>query len=455
MARDLRSWFTQTPELVRLEDPISVRYEITAVQHAIEGESRAPLLFERPLLLDGRPSPLPVLTNLTANRDLLTRVLGLPNRRTAASLSARIAKPQPPTRVERPAAWRDADPDDAWRQLPALWQHDCDPGPYLTAAHATTVDPDSGTDNTAVQRIWVKQGRDWPYFPYPASHNRKNIEKWWARGEDAPIALWLGHHPAVLLGTQVKLDYPVSHWPSAGALLEEPLRLMTTSDRAGALSVPADAEIVIEGRVPRDVLVDEGPFGEFTGYAGEGTRSPVIRVERVLTRTEAIYHDFGSGLSDALVPEDLLIEAKLFEIASRLAPEVIDVHVPSYGRRFLAFVETRTLSADGAKALLNGLLEFRRTKYVVLFDEGVNLHDPAGVLETIATRSQPGRDFVSRLDILGSALDPSLPLGVQSSGKLGIDATWNGGRRPPVNRIPGSAARSAAVRAAVERSRAR
>ena len=451
--KTLRTWINETPEVVHITEPVSVRHEVTAVQHGIESGNQCPLLFERPILPNGRQSRTPLLTNATARRDLITRALGLPVRRTAPALAGRLSGPFEPVVVSRPADFERR--TDLASELPVVWQHDCDPGPYLTAAHATTIDPDTLVDNTAVQRVWVRDAREWPYFPYPTSHNWKNIEKWWARGEDAPIALWIGHHPAVLMGSQVKLDYPESHWPSAGALLGEPLRLMDLPLHGVRLRVPADAEIVIEGWVPRNVRVPEGPFGEFTGYAGEATTSPMISVETVWTRPGSVYHDFGSGLADALVPDDLLIEAKLFELARRVTPEVLDVHVPTYGRRFWAFVETREMDAATARTLLDALLQFRRTKYVVLLDEGVDLHAAQTVMETIATRSQAGRDFVLRTDLPGSALDPSLPLGVAVSGKLGIDATWNGGRRPPVNRIPDRARLSPAVRSAIAFAAAR
>lgn len=451
MARDLRTWLASTPEVVRISDPLSVRHQISAVQHAFEKGPRPPLLFTQPVLQDGSVSALPVLNNVTARRDLLTRTLELPERRTAAALCARLENRHHPQLVAG-ADLAEVRGLDAGVPLPVLWQHECDPGPYLTAAHATTVDPDSGIDNTAVQRVWVQPGGSWPYFPYPSSHNRRNIEKWWARGEDAPIALWIGHHPAVLMGAQAKVDYPMSHWPFAGALLGEPLRVTASVLHGPSLVVPADAEVVIEGFVPRNLFAPEGPFGEFTGYAGESTQSPVIRVEHMRMRPNAIYHDFGSGLCDALVPDDLLIEARLFEIAAKTCPEVLDVHVPSYGRRFWAYVETRPLAPEAARALLRTLLAFRRTKFVILFDEGVDLHDPAAVLEVIGTRSQPGRDLVEELERPGSALDPSLPLGETLSGKLGIDATWNGGRRPASNRVPAAASSHSAVLAAIARA---
>ena len=90
----------------------------------------------------------------------------------------------------------------------------------MTFGATTTYDPDTGIDNTAIQRCWVQEPRRMTYFPYPASHNARNVRKFHARGEPAPVAFWIGHHPAVLLGTQAKLRYPESHWSAAGGVIE-------------------------------------------------------------------------------------------------------------------------------------------------------------------------------------------------------------------------------------------
>jgi hypothetical protein len=95
--------------------------------------------------------------------------------------------------------------------------------------------------------VWAKPGRELPYFSYPASHNRANLMKFWERGEPAPIAFWIGHHPAVSVGAQAKLDYPESHWSAAGALVGEPVALVETELHGEQILVPADAEIVLEG----------------------------------------------------------------------------------------------------------------------------------------------------------------------------------------------------------------
>ena len=441
--KDLTSFLSGTEgETVRIEPPISVRYEVTALQHKLGIEHRDPaLLLEQPRLADGSLSSFRAVTNLNASRARVAFALGLKDHRTAAlELAARMAARIEPVRVS-PA---DAPvkqvvipgPGLSLGGMPVFTQHDCDPGPYLTAAHATTYDPDTGVDNTAIQRVWAKPGSELPFYPYPASHNRANVMKFWARGEDAPVAFWIGHHPAVSIGAQAKLDYPESHWATAGALAGEPVRLVPTELFGDSLRVPADAEIVLEGRVPRNRFEPEGPFGEYTGYAGEATLSPVFVLERITHRRDAIYHDIASGLRDALVPDDMLNEARLFAIARGVTDAVRNVHVPSVSRRFLAIVQTGEIAAAVARELLHRTLQYRRVKTVVLVGEDIDPFDRDQVEWALATRVQWGRDTVLLPGMPGSLLDPSLPLGSAETAKLGIDATWNGGRRPPRNRVP-------------------
>ena len=143
-------------------------------------------------------------------------------------------------------------------RLPALKQHALDPGRYLTASHAITIDPDSGVDNTAIQRSWIKGPRRMSWYPYPGTHNARNLRKWWAKGKPCPVAFWIGHHPAVSIGAQAKLGYGESHWGAAGALAGSALRLVPSLTHGQALMVPADAEVVIEGFAPPGVLEADG-----------------------------------------------------------------------------------------------------------------------------------------------------------------------------------------------------
>ena len=61
------------------------------------------------------------------------------------------------------------------------------------------------------------------------------------------------------------------------------------------LEVPANAEIVLEGYVERDDLVEEGPFGDHTGYYTAAEPFPVFHVTAMTMRRDAIYPSIVVG----------------------------------------------------------------------------------------------------------------------------------------------------------------
>ncbi len=440
---DLQSFLAQNEaDLLRLREPIGVRHEITAVQYWLWQQHRFPIvLAEQPRLANGLICLHQAITNLTASRAITARALQLSDhRRAAQELAVKLARPFEPITVTRHEA-----PvkeiilrghDAAIAHLPIFTQHEGDAGAYLTAAHATTYDPDTGIDNTAIQRVWVKSRQVFGYFPYPASHNRKNIQKFWERGQAAPIAFWIGHHPAVSIGAQAKLDYPESHWATAGALAGEPVRLVATELFGDQIKVPADAEIVLEGYVPPHRLEAEGPFGEYTGFMGDEELAPVFELRCVTQRRAAIYHDYGSCFPDALVPDNLMIEAKLYQIATAITPAVRSVYVPVSGRRFHAYIAVGEISSETARAVLEATLHYRRVKLVVLVNDDVDIFDEQQMLWALATRTQMDRDALILRDLPGSLLDPSYAAGQTTTAKMGIDARWKTAVRPQLNRVP-------------------
>ena len=426
---DLRSFLLSAGAAVyRPGEPLSVVREITALQHALEAAGHYPVIhIERPLLADGRQSRIGVVCNLTASRELTARALGFADHRHAArSFAEGIGRPIAPIVVKR----GDAPVQELVLQedacdlssLPLLTQHLLDPGPYLTAAHATTYDPDTGVDNTSIQRCWAKGPRRTSYYPYANSHNDLNVRKFWARGEACPIALWIGHHPAVSIAAQAKLQYPQSHWGAVGGITGEPLRLVPSITHGSRIMVPADAEIVIEGFVPCGSLEADGPFGEFTGYMGPQIVAPVCEVTAITQRKDALYHDYGSGLSDMLVPDNMAMEGKLFELIREVAPSVANVHVPVSGRRFHAYIQLAHPGPGEAGKALAAALEYRRIKAAFVVDEDVDIFSESDIFWALATRVQWNRDTLL-MHNMSCSLDPSWPAGAKGISKFGIDAT--------------------------------
>jgi 2,5-furandicarboxylate decarboxylase 1 len=441
---DLRSFLDAHAGCVlSIEEPVDARHELTALQHRLDALRRYPIVLARRVRLAGGDiSDMPVVNNLTASRRLAAAALGVADhRQSAAWFSRRSAAGPDPVVVPRGSAPVQQvvleGPAVDLTRLPALTQHELEPGPYLTAAHATTRDPDSGVDNTAIQRCWIRRPRQMTWFPYPASHNAINLRKHWDRGQPCPVAFWIGHHPAVLMGTQAKLGYPESHWRAAGGVIGEPLRLVPSVTHGSSVMVPADAEIVVEGFAEPGRLGPDGPFGEYTGYLGPQVSAPLVDVTCITRRSDAIYHDYGSGLTDMLVPDNLAMEGRLYGMTRAVAPSLVNVHVPASGRRFHAYLQLCNPPRGEARDAIAAALAYRRVKTVVAVDEDVDLFSPDEMLWALATRVQWSRDAFTIDGLSTSTLDPSLEDGAQTGSKMGVDATLP----PPA--VPGAAHPSA------------
>ena len=450
---DLRSFLGEIDNAVfRPAGELSVVEEITAVQHALFEKSAQPVvMIERPRLPDGSISETPVLCNLTASRELCAKALGIEDHRDSAqAFAARTtASVEPLVVAPSDAPVRDVvmQGDDAdLFSIPTLKQHGGDAGRYLTAGHAVTYDPDSGIDNMSIQRCWVREKRLLGTYPFLTGHNWRNIEKFWNRGEPAPIALWIGHHPAVVMGTQAKIGYPQSHWSAAGGAIGQPLRIVPSVTHGDAIMVPADAEIVVEGYMPPNRLEAEGPFAEYTGYQGSQVANPVIEVTCITRRRDAIYQDCGSGLADHLVPDNMAMEGTIYTRVVQAAPSLVNVHVPFSGRRFHAYLQFDGPRLGEVRDALMAAISYNRLKAVVAVDTDIDMFDDRQMMWAIATRLQWHRDFVTVDGLSEANLDPSTPRGAKSSTKAALDATLPPAAAPglprpmaPANRVGAAA----------------
>src|SRR2546425_2918534 len=109
-----------------------------------------------------------------------------------------------------------------------------------------------------------------------------------ARGEALPVALVLGHHPAFNLGAAALATSSLDEYHLAGALLGEGVRVAPSKSYGEDLLVPADAEVIIEGRLLAGERTVEGPFGEYMRYLGPQKLSHVLEVDAVTCRKGAV-----------------------------------------------------------------------------------------------------------------------------------------------------------------------
>jgi 2,5-furandicarboxylate decarboxylase 1 len=239
--------------------------------------------------------------------------------------------------------------------------------------------------------------------------------------QDLEVAIVVGIDPLTLLASQAIAPLDADELEIAGALHGAPLPVVKCA--TNNVRVPAEAEIVIEGRILRDAREEEGPFGEFPQYYGERAKRHVVQVDAVTTRRRPIFHTIVGGGLEHLLLGGIPREATLLTHLQRSFPGVADVHLGRGGvMRYHLTVQMRKRSEGEAKNVILGAFGGHYDiKQVVVVDEDVDIHDSNEVEWAVATRFQADRDLLVIPGAQGSRLDPSTEDGFGA--KMGLDAT--------------------------------
>jgi 2,5-furandicarboxylate decarboxylase 1 len=302
--------------------------------------------------------------------------------------------------------------------VPTLNEHDG--GPYISAGLMTSRDPETGAQNVAILRCQIN-GPDRIgvlVLPRHTLHFHRRAE---AEGRGLEVALVVGVDPACLLASQAIVPLGQDELEIAGALTGAPLPVVKCL--TNAVRVPAEAEIVIEGRILPELREPEGPFGEFPQYYGERAKRHVMQVDAVTHRARPIFHMIVGGGLEHLLLGAIPREATILATLRRSFPGVEDVHLSLGGvGRYHLYVRLRkTQEGEAKNVLLGAFAAHYDIKHAVVVDTDVDIHDPKEVEWAVATRFQADRDLVVVAHAQGSKLDPSARDGVGA--KMGLDAT--------------------------------
>jgi 2,5-furandicarboxylate decarboxylase 1 len=306
-------------------------------------------------------------------------------------------------------------------RLPATWHHEKDSGKYITAAIAIVRDPDTGIQNWSIHRLQINDARHMGVLLTPR-HLWRIFTAAEAQGCDLHVALVIGLPPAYLLASQAVAPFGVDETGIAGALLRQPIPVVR-SPRYGIV-VPAMAEYLLEGKLLARRREPEGPFGEFPRTYGPQSDKPVIEVDDIFHRSNAIFQTILSASKEHMLLGAIPREASIYNIIRRTSPNVHDVFITyAGGGRFHVVVSmTPKRKGEAKSVLLATFAGYDGIKRVVVVDEDVDITSAEDVEWAMATRVQPHRDVVIIEGALPSPLDPSADEGEESS-KWGIDAT--------------------------------
>lgn len=425
-------------EILRIERTISPDFEIAAVVAKLEERLRTPVIFFQKV--DG--SAMPAVTNVAASLSRIARSAGW----TSAELEQRLIdaydNPLPPRSLPAESApVRDiVERGDAvdLRHLPQCRYTAVETRSYITAATIVARDPASGVLNLSYHRLMQLDHRRSGIFLTPGCHLDRIVKGNREHGEATSIAAFIGSHPLWTLGSLASGAIEVDEYAVIGGLMGDPVDVVYGIGDARLL-VPAHAEIALEGRILPDETVDEGPFGEFSGYATPEEPAPIVEFDLMSRRHDAIYQDIVAGRAEHLTLSGAAIRAYLHRKLKRDFEIVGDIYLPAPFTLYLQFDKNAFPQLD-IKAVLEAILkDLPFIKFVYAFDPDIDLRNHRQTSWAIATRAQPDRDGVLLADRPGIKLDPS-EVGGRTS-KWAIDATAKPGLAgfPPINSIPKTA----------------
>jgi 2,5-furandicarboxylate decarboxylase 1 len=255
-----------------------------------------------------------------------------------------------------------------------------------------------------------------------------------AAGKPLGIAVAIGLDPALMIAAGCK--YEGDETAIAGAIRGRPVEV-TRGVTVDVDTIPAHAELVLEGHVLPGERREEGPLAEFHGYYGEPWHSPVFEVTAIGYRDAPIYQTIVPGWNEHIYIGNVLPrEPLLMRFVSHVSKNVQAVHIPPYTNGFLVVVQLSKKANMGEprNVAMGAFAAHPNFRVCVVVESDVNIYDASDLMWALTTRVDWGRDVFTIPGAQGHEMDPandSKGIGT----KIGIDATFDKGRRPYGTRV--------------------
>lgn len=425
----LKDFLTADPQVRTIDRPVDLRFEVAREL------LRPP---EPPVWFRGQKEG-GLVGNLWTSRDRVARYFGVEPRALPDLLLEALEHPIPPEVVPASqATWSAREGPADLTHLPIPYFYPEDAGPYLSAAVFSATW--KGKRNLSFHRIWARGPTGGPVRLVPRHLDRMVRE---ARKENTelPVSVVLGGPLEFLLAAAVSTDYATDEMEIASALcrkrLGRPLRVV---ELANGTRVPAEAEIVFEGRF---TLQDEqeGPFLDILGTYDAVREGPVLELTKRRSVEDPILPVIVGGAQEHFILMGLPREPMILRAVRAVVPGTKAVRLTEGGAAWLHGVVSieKRRDGDGRNAIMAALSGHASMKRVIVVDHDIDIFDDREVEWALATRFQADKGLLTVPHAVGSSLDPSASTDGLTC-KWGLDATlpmktdrrpFTKGRLPP------------------------
>jgi len=426
MHRNLRTFLStleRENEIVKIEAEVDPYLELAEVHRRVIEEGGPALLFSKV-----KGSRYPVVTNLFGTKKRIDLAFGPKPAnmvRELVHVAEALLPPKPAElwkhrglateflklgtrKVSRAPVTEVIDQPARLDDLPVLttWQEDG--GPFITLPLVYTENPVTGKHNLGIYRIQVYDaqtaGLHWQIQKGGGFHFHE-AERLNRR---LPVTIFLGGPPALILAAIAPLPEDVPELVLSSLLAGEKLKVKKASGSEHRLA--AEAEFAIVGYAQPHERRPEGPFGDHYGYYSLQHDYPVLHVDAVFHRRDAIYPATVVGKPRQ---EDFFIGDYLQELLSPLFPLVMPTvrDLWTYGETgFHSLCAAVVQERYGREALVSafrilGEGQLSLTKFLLLTDQPQDLRDFPKLLEHILARFVPETDLFVISNVSMDTLD--------------------------------------------------
>ena len=393
--------------IISIEKSVSKNLETAGIMAEMQDK---PILFENVEGYGGWK----VVGNLFPTRDLIAKYLGVQKSQLIPTLTRAIDNPKKPELTVGSALCQEVVEDSVdLDKLPILFHAPKDGGNYISSGVVISQDKEYNR-NCSFHRLMQISKNKFAIRLLPR-HTHKYLER---AGGEMDVAVVIGNGLNVSLASAISVEIGTDELGIANSLKS----LQTVKCKTIDMEIPADSEIVLEGRITKEMHA-EGPFVDLTETYDIVREQPVLEIKKITHRKNPIYHALLPGGLEHKMLMGMPREPTIFREVNKVA-ECKDVYVDPGGCSWLhGLVQIKKKAEDeGMKAIEAAFKGHTSMKHVVIVDDDIDIYNPASVEWAIATRFQAKTGMIVKQDT-GSSLDPSSDPKTRETSKVGIDAT--------------------------------
>ncbi|EPN2027077.1 menaquinone biosynthesis decarboxylase [Campylobacter jejuni] len=336
-----------------IEEPVDVDLEIAHLAYieAKKGEKGKALLFKNPIDKKlNKQYKFPVLMNTFCNEKALNLAFGRDYEEVAEEISKLTKlhiptsfkakmdffmnllsfKNIPPKRLKKKKALYDYEILNSLEELPILKTWEDDAGKFITMGQVYIQNLDKTQNNLGMYRLQMSDKNEllihWQIHKDGANfyHEYKNVGF-----KKMPVSIAIGGDPLYIWCSQAPLPKGIFELLLYGFIKKTPAKLTPCEN---GIFVPYDSDVVIEGYVDLEEFKIEGPFGDHTGFYTPAELFPVMKVEKIYAKKDAIYQATVVGkppLEDKIM--GLGTERIFLPLLQTSVPDLIDYNMPENG----------------------------------------------------------------------------------------------------------------------------